>query len=99
MLDYQCAGFGIKRLDVKMAMSNFAACAMATVAGCQSSWSATARAVIRYAPCGQRTEGALLWKSRRVCWWGRLLASSVNKKRTGIRRAFMSFQVLKRYSS
>lgn len=32
MLDYQCTGFGVKRLDVKMAMSNFAACAMATVA-------------------------------------------------------------------
>lgn len=30
---------------------------------------------------------------------GRLLASGVNKKRTGIRRAFMSFRVLKRYSS
>lgn len=32
MLDYQCAGFGIKRLDVKKAMSNFEACATATVA-------------------------------------------------------------------
>ena len=67
MLDYQCAGFGIKRLDLKKAMSNFAACATATVAGCQSSWSATARIGTRYAPCGQRTGGALLWKSRRVC--------------------------------
>lgn len=67
MLDYQCAGFGIKRLDVKKVMSNFAACATATVAGCQSSRSATARAVIRYAPCGQRAGGTLLWKSRRVC--------------------------------
>lgn len=67
MLDYQCAGSGIKRLDVKKAMSNFEACATATVAGCQSSWSATARIGTRYAPCGQRTGGALLWKSRRVC--------------------------------
>lgn len=65
MLDYQCTGFGVKRLDVKMAMSNFAACAMATVAGCQSSRSATARIGTRYAPCGQRAGGALLWKSRR----------------------------------
>lgn len=32
MLDYQCAGSGIKRLDVKKAMSNFAICATATVA-------------------------------------------------------------------
>ena len=32
MLDYQCAGFGIKRLDLKKAMSNFAAYATATVA-------------------------------------------------------------------
>ena len=32
MLDYQCAGLGVKRLDVKKAMSKFAACAMATVA-------------------------------------------------------------------
>ena len=32
MLDSQCAGFGIKRLDLKKAMSNFAACATATVA-------------------------------------------------------------------
>lgn len=32
MPDYQCTGFGVKRLDVKMAMSNFAACATATVA-------------------------------------------------------------------
>jgi hypothetical protein len=32
MLDYQRTGFGVKRLDVKMAMSNFAACATATVA-------------------------------------------------------------------
>ena len=67
MLDYQCAGFGIKRLDVKKAMSNFAACATATVAGCQSSRSATARIGTRYASCGQRTGGALLCKSRRVC--------------------------------
>ena len=65
MLDYQCTGFGVKRLDVKKSMSNFAACA--TVAGCQSSRSATARIGTRYASCGQRTGGALLWKSRRVC--------------------------------
>lgn len=32
MLDYQRTGFGVKRLDVKKAMSNFAACATATVA-------------------------------------------------------------------
>lgn len=32
MLDYQRTGFGIKRLDLKKAMSNFAACATATVA-------------------------------------------------------------------
>ena len=32
MLDYQCTGFGVKRLDVKKGMSKFAACAMATVA-------------------------------------------------------------------
>jgi len=43
VLDYQCAGFGVKSLDVKKAMSNFAACAMATGAGCQSSRSTTAR--------------------------------------------------------
>ena len=67
MLDYQCAGIGVKRLDVKKAISNFEACATATVAGCQSSRSATARIGTRYAPCGQRTGGALLWKSRRVC--------------------------------
>ena len=67
MLDYQCAGFGIKRLDVKKAMSNFAACATATMTGCQSSRSATARIGTRYAHCGQRTGGELLWKSRRVC--------------------------------
>ena len=67
MLDYQCAGFGVKRLDVKKVISNFAACAMATGAGCQSSRSATARIGTRYAPCGQRTGGTLLWKSRRVC--------------------------------
>ena len=65
MLDYQCVGFGVKRLDVKNVISNFAACAMATVAGCQSSRSATARIGTRYAPCGQRTGDALLWKSRR----------------------------------
>ena len=67
MLDYQSTVIGAERLDVKMAMSNFAACAMATVAGCQSSRSATARIGTRYAPCGQRTGGALLCKSRRVC--------------------------------
>ena len=67
MLDYQCTGFGIKRLDVKKSISNFEACATVTVAGCQSSRSATARIGTRYAPCGQRTGGALLWKSRRVC--------------------------------
>lgn len=32
MLDYQRTGFDIKRLDLKKAMSNFAACATATVA-------------------------------------------------------------------
>lgn len=67
MLDYQCVVIGAERLDVKKSMSNFAACATAAVAGCQSSWSATARIGTRYAPCGQRTGGALLWKSRRVC--------------------------------
>ena len=67
MLDYQRTVVGVERLDVKKAMSNFAACAMATVAGCQSSRSATARIGTRYASCGQRTGGALLWKSRRVC--------------------------------
>ena len=67
MLDYQCAGFGAKRLDVKKSISNFAICAIATVAGCQLSRSATARIGTRYAPCGQRTGGELLWKSRRVC--------------------------------
>ena len=65
MLDYQRTVVGVERLDVKKAMSNFVACA--TVAGCQSSWSATARIGTRYAPCGQRTGCALLWKSRRVC--------------------------------
>ena len=67
MLDYQRTVAGVERLDVKKAMSNFEACATATVAGCQSSRSATARIGTRYAPCGQRTGGALLWKSRRVC--------------------------------
>lgn len=67
MLDYQRTVAGVERLDVKKAISNFAACATATVAGCQSSRSATARIGTRYAPCGQRTGGALLWKSRRVC--------------------------------
>ena len=43
MLDYQRTVVGVERLDVKKAMSNFAICAMATVAGCQSSRSATAR--------------------------------------------------------
>lgn len=32
MLDYQCTVVGIERLDVKKVISNFAACAMATVA-------------------------------------------------------------------
>lgn len=32
MLDYQCAGFGVKRLDVRKSISNFAICATATVA-------------------------------------------------------------------
>ena len=67
MLDYQRTVAGVERLDVKKAMSNFEACATATVAGCQSSWSATARIGTRYAPCGQHTGGELLWKSRRVC--------------------------------
>ena len=67
MLDYQRTVVGVERLDVKKAISNFAACATATVADCQSSRSATARIGTRYAPCGQRTGGALLWKSRRVC--------------------------------
>ena len=67
MLDYQRTDAGVERLDVKNAISNFAACATATVAGCQSSRSSTARIGTRYAPCGQRTGGALLWKSRRVC--------------------------------
>ena len=67
MLDYQHTVVGVERLDVKKVISNFAACAMATVAGCQSSRSATARIGTRYASCGQRTGGALLWKSRRVC--------------------------------
>lgn len=67
MLDYQRTVVGAERLDVKKAISNFEACATVTVAGCQSSRSATARIGTRYAPCGQRTGGALLWKSRRVC--------------------------------
>ena len=67
MLDYQHTVVGVERLDVKKVISNFAICATATVAGCQSSRSATARIGTRYAPCGQRTGGALLWKSRRVC--------------------------------
>ena len=67
MLDYQRTVIGVVRLDVKKAISNFAACATATVTGCQSSRSATARIGTRYALCGQRTGCALLWKSRRVC--------------------------------
>ena len=32
MLDYQCAVFGVKRLDVRKSISDFAICATATVA-------------------------------------------------------------------
>lgn len=67
MLDYQCAGFGIKRLDVKKSHVEFCGMRDGDGGSCQSSWSAMARIGTRYAHCGQRTGGALLWKSRRVC--------------------------------